>query len=474
MVVSAAVQRYRRLPKGTHGLDPELVREDQRKRLRAAMVELIAAKGYRSVRISDLAKLAHVSPPTLYELYSDKEQLFLASYEELAGRVAQAVLRGVAAGDTPEQRLEGALLSFAALAVADPQGISLLVLGAFGAGPTALERRGRTLELLEATVHGVRGEKGLEDPGDLVLRALLGGIREVTANRLRAGRQDELPALAVTLAGWGSRYPAELPAGLAAPVVPSPAPAGGRESSPRARRAEGRLPSGRSDLPRQAIVKSQRERIVDATAAIVAEKGLSGLTIPEIARRANVSNQTFYSIYPSKQDAFLGAQKVGLHQALSVCAGAFEREREDWPRAVAAGISALIDYLASEPDHAQLSLIQMYAAGPEAIAIRDSAMRAFSRYLHDGVQFAVPPTQQPEIVAEAVVGGIWQLLYHYIERDSVELLPAAGRQITYFALVPFLGPEQAAEVARSHAGPGRRRSNRFRRSGHAEEGAAVS
>src|SRR5271165_4306287 len=99
MVVSAAVQRYRRLPKGTHGLDPELVREDQRKRLRAAMVELIAAKGYRSVRISDLAKLAHVSPPTLYELYSDKEQLFLASYEELAGRVAQAVLRGVAAGD---------------------------------------------------------------------------------------------------------------------------------------------------------------------------------------------------------------------------------------------------------------------------------------------------------------------------------------------------------------------------------------
>jgi len=78
--------------------------------------------------------------------------------------------------------------------------------------------------------------------------------------------------------------------------------------SARARRAEGRLPR-RSDLPRQAIVKSQRERIVDATAAIVAERGLEGLTIGEIVRRANVSNGTFYSIYDSKQEAFLAPRR---------------------------------------------------------------------------------------------------------------------------------------------------------------------
>ena len=81
------------------------------------------------------------------------------------------------------------------------------------------------------------------------------------------------------------------------------------------------------------VVKSQRERIVDATAAIVAEKGFAGLTIPEIASRANVSHETFYEMYPTKHDAFLGAQKVGLHQALRVTVEAYEAHEGQWPKA---------------------------------------------------------------------------------------------------------------------------------------------
>ena len=130
------------------------------------------------------------------------------------------------------------------------------------------------------------------------MKVILGGIREVTAARLRRGQASELPGLADELAAWAESYPAKLPAGLdpasAAPhAIRDQAGAGkprsedGRATpmaSERARQAEGRLPSGRHDLPRQFIVKNQRERIVDATAAIVAEKGLAGLTIPEIAQ----------------------------------------------------------------------------------------------------------------------------------------------------------------------------------------------
>ena len=49
------VARYRPLPTGSHGLDPELVKRDQRQRLENAMIELIAQKGYPAVRIVDLA-----------------------------------------------------------------------------------------------------------------------------------------------------------------------------------------------------------------------------------------------------------------------------------------------------------------------------------------------------------------------------------------------------------------------------------
>ncbi len=50
-------------------------------------------------------------------------------------------------------------------------------------------------------------------------------------------------------------------------------------------------------------------------------------------------------MYPTKHDAFLGAQKVGLHQALRVSAKPMTR-RGRLAKGVAAGLRALIDFVA--------------------------------------------------------------------------------------------------------------------------------
>ncbi len=446
--VDGEAQRYRPLPTGTHGLDPQLVKRDQRERLEQAMIELIAAKGYPSVRIVDLAKLAHVSQPTFYSLYADKEDLFLSAYEEIATRSAKVVMQAYDGDGPHEQRVIAAMRAWAELAAAEPDATSLLVLGAFGAGARALERRTLIIEELERAIHVSRDGAPCADPSDLTVKAIIGGVREVTAARLREGRADELPALVDELTAWAACYPRRLPAGLQAPLATRGRPGAGvtAEPSARARRAEGRLPSGRSDMPRQFIVKSQRERIVDATAAIVSEKGLAALTIPEIARRANVSHQTFYDIYRSKHDAFLGAQKVGMHQALQVTAQAYESHAEDWPRAVVAGARALIDFLVSEPAHAHLSLVDTFASCPEAIEIRSATIKGFAAYLEPGRQLAGCEAV-PAVTAEAVAGGAWQIMHHYIENDCIDELRDAAPQMTYFALTPFVGSAQAAAYA---------------------------
>jgi AcrR family transcriptional regulator len=204
-------------------------------------------------------------------------------------------------------------------------------------------------------------------------------------------------------------------------------------------------------LAREEVVKSQRERIVDATAAIVAEKGFAGLTIPEIASRANVSHETFYEMYPTKHDAFLGTQKVGLHQALRVTAEAYDAREAEWHEGVAAGIHALTEFVCSEPAHAHLTLVDTFGASPAAIEIRQSALGAFSDYLHPGFAHAPAEIDVPEIAAEAVTGGIWQILHHYIEHERMHELGAAAPQLVYLTLNPFTGPELAAEAARSIA-----------------------
>jgi AcrR family transcriptional regulator len=459
-------ERYRRLPTGAHGLDPEEVQRDQRERLRSALVELIAQRGYQAVRILDLTKLARVSRPTFYSLYADKEELFLSAYDEIAAHTARTVIDAYRGEGAPGERLRAAMRAFAELAAAEPEAVSLMVLGAFGAGAKALERRNGTLATLEQSIRANRGSAAASERraassqakaatmADLTVKTILGGIREVTASRLRQGRAGELPALADELAAWAGSYPAKLPAGLEAPAPGrrrGSTGVGARLASERALRAEGRLPSGRHDLPRQFIVKNQRERIIDATAAIVAEKGLANLTIPEIARRANVSHQTFYEMYPTKDDAFLGAQKVGMHQALLVTVEAYEVHKDDWPRAVAAGLRALLAYLASEPAHAHLNLVDTFAASPEAIEIRDTRLHAFAAYLQPGYHYA-DGRKVPGIAPEAIAGGIWQVLHFLIESDRTEELPQIAPQLIYMALTPFLGPKEAAKVARRPAG----------------------
>jgi AcrR family transcriptional regulator len=500
-------ERYRRLPTGAHGIDPEEVKRDQRERLQSAIVELIAERGYRAVRILDLTKLARVSRPTFYSLYDDKEDLFLAAYDEIAQRTAKTVIAAYEvkdARDAQNGRLQAAIRAFAELAASAPEATSLMVLGAFGAGPKAIERRNHTLEALEQSIRvsrdgaagggsgggvvgtggrrrkagtGAQEEMGKESGEDLTVKVILGGIREVTAARLRQGRVEELPGLAGELATWAACYPVRLPAGLLVPLRPPHGLEGSTEAartaagspSERALRAEGRLPSGRHDLPRQFIVKNQRERIVDATAAIVAEKGLANLTIPEIARRANVSHQTFYEMYPTKHDAFLGTQKVGLHQALRVTIAAYEENKQDWPRGVAAGLRALLGYLASEPAHAHLILVDTFAASPEAIEIRDTSIHAFAAYLQPGYHYAASssssngsstrtsgggasggsaPGVAPGVAPEAIAGGIWQVLNYYIEDERTDELPEVAPQLIYAALTPFIGPSDAAKAAR--------------------------
>ncbi len=450
---TAEASRYRRLPTGAHGMSREEVERNQRERLRAAMIELIAERGYPAVRILDLTQLAHVSRPTFYNLYADKEELLLSTYEDIAGRTTKKVAEAYAKGDSLEGSLLFALDAFTELGATEPEAMTLALLGTFGGGPRALERRNRTLHALEQTVGAGRGQPWDERPLDLTVKFLIGGIRDVSAKRLRQGRAHELPGLAHDLGCWAASYPTTLPLGLEGPrrIVRSGGGAAAGPTSERGRQAEGRLPSGRHDLPRAQVVKSQRERIVDATAAIVAKKGFAGLTIPEIASRANVSHETFYEMYPTKHDAFLGAQKVGLHQALSITSQAYETHKDSWADGVAAGLSALVGYVESEPSHAHLTLVDTLGASPEAIEIREVALAAFTEYLRPGFEAGNPDGEVPEIAAEAVAGGIWQVLHHYIEHQRMHELLGAAPQIVYLALNPFIGTEAAAEAARRSA-----------------------
>src|SRR5262245_37375973 len=68
-------------------------------------------------------------------------------------------------------------------------------------------------------------------------------------------------------------------------------------------------PARRRDTgpPRPALAGSQRERLLDATDELIAERGAAKASIEAIIKAAGVSSVTFYEHFRDKEECFLAA-----------------------------------------------------------------------------------------------------------------------------------------------------------------------
>jgi AcrR family transcriptional regulator len=90
-----------------------------------------------------------------------------------------------------------------------------------------------------------------------------------------------------------------------------------------------------------------RQQIADAAATLFSQKGFDGVTVAEIARLADVSEQTVYNFFPSKEQLVL--DEDGAFQARLV---AMIRQRPTGTSladAVRAGVHAFLDELSRRP-----------------------------------------------------------------------------------------------------------------------------
>ena len=78
---SASDDIPRRLPRGSHGLDRDVVEASQRTRLLEAVGRAVAERGYAAATIDDVVRRAGVSKKTFYDHFADKQDCFLAAYE---------------------------------------------------------------------------------------------------------------------------------------------------------------------------------------------------------------------------------------------------------------------------------------------------------------------------------------------------------------------------------------------------------
>ena len=149
------------------------------------------------------------------------------------------------------------------------------------------------------------------------------GDRRPSKRDREALAPDRLPALGRGAAGRADAGAARGRRGRAAQPARGAAarPRGARAADDAAARETApvtveRLPRGRHKLAREEVVASQRERILRALAAAMAEKGYADTSVADVLSGAGVSRQTFYELFTDKQDCFMSAYEIAVDQIL--------------------------------------------------------------------------------------------------------------------------------------------------------------
>jgi AcrR family transcriptional regulator len=185
------------------------------------------------------------------------------------------------------------------------------------------------------------------------------------------------------------------------------------------------LPKGRHSLTRQQVADVQRFRLAVAMAEAMQERGYVGTPVAEILKRAGVSRETFYQLYDDKLACFLDALDLVAAVLIEQMDSALTRRGapDDALDRAERAIQRYLAAIGANPAFARLYLVEVHAAGPEALR-RRADLQAF---LADGfARLLGARTEAARFACQAFIGSIGSFVTIPIVTGDVEALRALG------------------------------------------------
>lgn len=185
-----------RLPPGRHGLDRDFVTRNQRDRLTAGIIAVVAERGYQDSTVTQICAAAGVSRRTFYSYFSSKEECYGYAFDLIGDFIVEA-MRAAGGGEGPwptlvQARLEALVGIFAA----NPDLVQFTVVVPLRAGESISGRHRLAFErILAALTEGRDEAEQVREPSIGVQHALVGGMMSLIARRVESGGGKRLPDL---------------------------------------------------------------------------------------------------------------------------------------------------------------------------------------------------------------------------------------------------------------------------------------
>lgn len=187
---------------------------------------------------------------------------------------------------------------------------------------------------------------------------------------------------------------------------------------------------------------TRREAIVEAMIRVAGNKGYLATSVADVVGEARASRATFYKHFVDREDCFLAAFDAAAERVIDEARVGCEGGH-GWLGRARAGLAAVVELLATDPELARVAVVEVAAAGAAARRRQWTAIGELARMLDAGRETpsdAKLPATTGLMAVSSVVGLLFDELREAGTADRLSLLP----ELEFALLVPFIGPRRAA------------------------------
>jgi AcrR family transcriptional regulator len=190
---------------------------------------------------------------------------------------------------------------------------------------------------------------------------------------------------------------------------------------------------------------SQRERIFGAIVAAVAEKGYEATTVADISELSGVSKSSYYEHFADKEAGVVATVDALLTPSLEFAAENGIGHGEEEARR---GFERGLGLIASQAAAARLCLVDVYAAGPAAVALLETTVSSLADLMGRTFDRIEGRQGMPVEIVRALIGGVQKVVYKRLLRGEEDVLSdlAPGLWQWLLSVPPPPGPLRPSRV----------------------------
>ncbi|HEX4463612.1 MAG TPA: TetR/AcrR family transcriptional regulator [Solirubrobacterales bacterium] len=195
----------------------------------------------------------------------------------------------------------------------------------------------------------------------------------------------------------------------------------------------------------------KRQRILEGMLEAVGNAGYDAASVRMVLDQTGLYRQAFYDEFADKDVCYLEALAYGVAKFEAVASAAAEPE-ESWRGKLRAGIGAILDALDADPAIGRALIVEVHAAGPEALKIRSEAMKEITDFIDSARHASTGTETPPPIAAEGIVAGMHAVVHAKLATGDADGFRQLLPDFMYFAVLPYFGAEVAgAEMKAARA-----------------------